>query len=213
MLLDLGFRKVSGVAVGLLLSASSPLVFGQEPTRFLLGEEQSLGIVKNVGIEVVDQVTDGCWTNVGSVENRLSAKLEQAGISTYDEPLGMNNGFNVNLVVNVVGYESSRELCAGYFQYFLEVSSAREFNDPDSESSWRILYDSRPFERGVLFTGPRNLNEQILSSADSYTDELITLVYQGRRIDRVEELSSVVGPGQSVAITREELNALFEDDE
>ncbi|MGC6520153.1 MAG: hypothetical protein ACON37_09050 [Candidatus Puniceispirillaceae bacterium] len=70
---------------------------------------------KNIEISLADDVTDGCWTNLGEVRRYAGDKLSNAGANVMKEVIGLmhpdNNNYWFN--VDVIGYRLNNGVCIG----------------------------------------------------------------------------------------------------
>lgn len=157
------------------------------PTRYI-SSDVAIGILHNAHVVILDGVTDGCWTNIEAVRNRAKAKLEQAGIRTYDERLAFQNGFTARLVISGDGFRAG-SVCVGTIRYSVRATVDNRFGDSESTGTvWSVEQDAVMFSKGGIATDGDNLNSVFLSNIDSYTDELISTIYSARRDEDVKNL-------------------------
>jgi hypothetical protein len=165
--------------------------FGHAQDVEYINYEDAIGLIHNVHVYIVDNVSGGCWTNLNAVENRVTAKLEQAGVRTYNERLAFLNGVSVQLYIEPTGYRTNSGLCVGSLAYSIGANASQTIGDVESTgTTWSVSRMSTIYQNGVTFSGPNNFNSDILEAVDSYTDELIGKIHKGRRAEAVRNLLS-----------------------
>lgn len=70
---------------------------------------------KNISVELNDDVSDGCWTNLGEVRRYAEDKLSNADANVVSEHIGplspdLNNYW---FSINVLGYRLNSGVCIG----------------------------------------------------------------------------------------------------
>ncbi|MDL4860918.1 hypothetical protein NPJ88_001075 [Halomonas elongata] len=190
--------------------STTPLALSQDD--LYISRDESLGLLYNIGIDQHDGITGNCWTNPDSTINRVTAKLEQAGIHTYDERLAITNGITANLLINTNGFRTNNGLCVGTANLSVISTASTTFGGAATDGTeWNVSHISLIFERETLFSGPKNLNEQILSQIDSFTDELIGMIYKGRRQHTVSRLIEEMPNLRSEPISQREFNKMIQN--
>lgn len=171
-----------------------------------------VGLISNLHIFSTDNVTGSCWTNISAVTNRVRAKLEQGDIATYDEPLFSMIGFNAGLNLQANGMRTDGGLCVTSFEYQVFIRTTQEIGSQElTGSTWQFRHTPIIFQRGMIATSSSNNNEQLLSSADRYTDALITSIYSARRDRNVSEILSTFPHAGDDPMTVREFNELYRE--
>ena len=175
--------------------------------------QASLGTLHSAYIVTDDQISDGCWLTPSSAHNRVTAKLEQAGITTYDEPLVLYNGFWVLINISGLGYRTENGLCVANLSFSVKTLESRTMGSEEhTGTTWTIgSIPSTLFERQVLLTGGEDLTRRITEAVDSNTDELLTRVYAGRRHSDVADMIEAFEGLTREAMTQREFNQMVEN--
>lgn len=203
-------RRSSLVFVIFSMVSGFSVAYGNTPTTHL-GKEESLGMIHHAYIAVVDQISDGCWPSPSNARNRVSSKLEQAGVSTYDEHLAMYSGFSVAIFIEGMGYRQESGGCVGHINYSVEAVYNKEFGSEEYTGRfWKLEAPALLYRNSVIYSGGQDLNDRITSSVDSFTDDLITRIYSGRRDSGVSELIDNFESLTKEAMTRREFNEFVE---
>ena len=111
---------------------------------------------KNIVVEVYDDATNGCWTNLGEVKSYAKDKLSIAGANMKNEHTGLVRPDNDNYwyTISVIGYRLNNGVCIGSIS--TELYSAvrfREFHFAYVQSETMLVNSSNG----------SNLNNQVLS--------------------------------------------------
>ncbi|MEL7252955.1 MAG: hypothetical protein AAGL23_02195 [Pseudomonadota bacterium] len=99
--------------IGLLLLCAPSTGFSQEAEKRLITWEDSLGLVKHVEMNVIDDVVGGCWKNKSSVEAEVRLLFEQSDIAVVRKPLAFNFLAAPQVELSGVGYRAGDLLCVG----------------------------------------------------------------------------------------------------
>ncbi|QNI03060.1 hypothetical protein HXW73_09015 [Halomonas sp. SH5A2] len=175
-------RSIRNTIAALVLPS---FAFAQTSPKYLFPDD-ALGLVHNAYIEVIDDVTGGCWTNSNSIKQKARLTLEQSGISVYDEPLATRFPISANVLITAHGKRSSSSTCFGTIEVKVADTASRFLGDI------ALVGDVHYFESGYIAIGP-SLNNQFLEAAESSVNELAADILSGRRNETVEALIDEYG--------------------
>lgn len=149
----------------------------------VIGVHESLGLIRNIGLIIDDQVTGKCWTNVNQIKQKTKVALEQSGIRVYGEELASISPFSTNLKINGLGGRSSAESCFGSMTIYTLKAL---------EHDWKVQieYAASNFTRSAVIKGYRSLNNQFMSYSEEVVSEFIADIIKGRRDPIVAKLLS-----------------------
>lgn len=148
-------------------------VLAQAPPNYLFGVK-ALGLVHNAAIEVVDNVTDNCWTNAEAIKQKARLTLEQSGINVYLEPLSESFPYAASIYISAYGERSPASICYGVISVSVSDTASRYIGDTPLPS--RIIY----FEDESVAMGS-DLNSQFSESAENSINTLAGTILSGRR--------------------------------
>jgi len=175
------FKYLSVAIFGAIAFASSALA--QSNDSFYVSRSKALGFIRFAELEVADQVTDNCWTNVSAIRAKTRLLLEQNGIAVVDLSGIASNFVRPYILLNVVGFSTANG-CAGYANievyYFASDAYA-------GGGGLNLRVFSRPFYRGTLFTSGQNLNDQLDEFFEGAASELLAEAIAARRDPKVDE--------------------------
>ena len=111
---------------------------------------------KNIVVEVYDDATNGCWTNLGEVKSYAKDKLSIAGANMKNEHTGLVRPDKDNYwyTISVIGYRLNNGVCIGSIN--TELYSAVRF---------RVFHFAYVQSETMLVNSSNgsNLNNQVLS--------------------------------------------------
>ena len=180
------YHLISLIMAPMLLAGCSHLSVQEDKlteSENVIGVQESLGLIRNIGLIIDDQVTGKCWTNINQIKQKTKLALEQSGIRVYGEALASISPFSINLKFDGLGGRTSAESCLGSMTiYTLKVL----------EHDWKvqIQYKASNFTRSAVIKGYKNLNNQFMSYSQEVVSELIADIITGRGDPVVAKLLS-----------------------
>ncbi|MFC4353034.1 hypothetical protein ACFOW6_15905 [Fodinicurvata halophila] len=198
------------LSTALILNAREAL--GQEsestyPTYISL--EESLGLIQNVHLEVVDDVEGGCWTNVETVRQKARLAFEQSDIRVYQEPLASTSLFTPKFLINTVGWRTERGTCVGTMNV---RSISRVYTELGKQEEFNVGVNSISFEYQATMTSIDNLNTTILDSTEQATSKFIADIISNSRNKNVSQLlNSFEGIEDAEPLTMKEYKKLIRE--
>lgn len=137
--------------------------------------DESLGLIKHVSINIQDDVTGGCWTNMNSIKQSARLKLEQSGVNVYSEQLPGDTPFAYNIDIYGSGMRRDSSTCVGSFAIRISSLGYVEF-----DSELEIAGSTLIFDAGAVGYGP-TLNKNFKEIADSQITQLSAEIISQRR--------------------------------
>lgn len=155
---------------------------------------------------MIDDVTDGCWTNVGLVESKLRLLLEQNDIQIIPD-----NSYSLmtSPTVRFVAYgHKVGGICIAHMS--LEVSGMTFTKTPETAygENW-TFWTKAPlyFSEQISNNGRGNLNDQAADFAEETGSEFVAGVLAGRRDPNVEKFfETFPNAGEPPAILDDDMN-------
>lgn len=154
--------------------------------RTYFGFSEALGLVSGVTLTVTDDVTDGCWTNVTAVENRIRADLERSRIPVVErqDELEVSNVFAPDLHFRVYG-EDDGGACIGHSSISVSYVAFHKMTPgglPIVHVDTIGLYQNESIIRS------KSLNDLVMQNATSYIDDFSAKVLASRREEKAKEI-------------------------
>lgn len=137
-----------------------------------LEPSDAIGLFDAVRLQIEDQISDGCWTNVAAVKSRIRAELERSNIAVYDEVLFSHTARTPIVLITGVGGRNDN-LCIGNFKISIYGFDYAEFGSlASSNHVFKVLAEHVYWRRSVIQSG-RSLNDMILRKAQQWIDEFV----------------------------------------
>ena len=180
------YHLISLALAPILLAGCSHLSVPEDKLtepKDVIGVQESLGLIRNIGLIIDDQVTGKCWTNINQIKQKTKLALEQSGIRVYGEALTSISPFSTNLKFDGLGGRASAESCLGSMTiYTLKVL----------EHDWKVQieYTASNFTRSAVIKGHKSLNNQFMSYSEEVISEFIADIIKGRSDPIVAKLLS-----------------------
>ena len=171
------------------------------PNRFIYSSDS--GIVNidqdtKFGIEVVDDVSDGCWLNVNSSKSRVERVLVSSGYSNI-----VAESASITIRLNSMGYSISNGTCVVVATFDVYAFDFDYFSILDV--NWIYSNQQNVFSRTVLLSGPKqNMSQRILDHFSSSIDEFIVFV----QTEKNDAMSQVIDANASDESKARILNAI-----
>lgn len=172
-------KQIYLATIGLLFTIIAPQVVAQDGEANVSNDiiivKHSPGLIRNVHLQIEDQVSDKCWTNSNQIKQKARLTLEQSGIHVYDEPLFIITPFSINLVITGLGERSDRGTCYGN----IAVQAYRKIFTDFLEA--KIGYFAVIFYQNSVALNSDNLNESFLNASDTFVSQLASDIIASRR--------------------------------
>lgn len=166
--------------------ASFAIISGPaKPEGFhFISEEDALGLITTVNIEVSDQVSDGCWTNASRVAATLRLLFEQNDVVVELDPLAFFSVPARIVRATVVGYRIGG-ICVGNAQFVVEYWSSTKIGGFNGGAEFFVSGVNTSAESSTVFANSTNLNQQLSSFFEEKAMSLVADIISARRSSSV----------------------------
>lgn len=177
------FASVVPVCAVVTVFLTSSVAHSYEGGFDVLDVDASLGLIKNVSLNVEDKVSGQCWTNADEIKQQSGELLKQSGLQVYDEPLFIIAPFSINLTIRALGERAEDGECFGS----LQVESFRK--TLVSYNGVKIQYRAANFSQSMIASGSGrgNLNQAFLQAADDFVSMFSERVDEARKLPVVSD--------------------------
>lgn len=165
------------------LFMSGPFALADTLPTNIYGND-SLGAVRYVRVVTDDQVKDGCWTNIRSVEAKVRLILEQSDIATLSENQAYPSPVAPVLYVSAFGFRSGN-LCVVHTSLEAVYSSYSSLGDSNQGATFKFVNPATNFSSSAMYTNSNNVNAQVLDFYETSTSEYAASVLSARRNEDV----------------------------
>lgn len=157
--------------------AQADTVYVSSPTN--------LGFIKHATITIVDDVTDGCWTNSEVIRSELKLALEQNNISYIDFTPAFFGPSLVEVEIYALGLRTVSGACVATAQFNVRTLVSSDLGGSEGKQRYSVSYMASLFGYSAIFSSPSHVNEQLREFVESARSEFLASVLAARRHEHI----------------------------
>ena len=149
-----------------------------------LSQSEALGLISIVNIDVSDDVSDGCWTNVSTVEAKMRLLFEQNDIEVEKDSLAFLMPAARSVSLSALGFRNGMGcvVSAAFEVRHWTSSDVGGYEElPEFSVSGLVVSYSRQY----VGTNSSNMNQQLLDFFDATATNFVADILSARRSDVV----------------------------
>ncbi len=166
------------IATGLVAPANAAILNAE------MNNADLLGLIEGVHLEMVDEVSDGCWTNIGDVQDQVRSAFEAANISVRSIETA-DSATHPALIVSARGQRVDDSYCIVQTEIRMSfVTSSRFAEASEGGDVYIINYNSvsNMFRANVAVVSNENVNAEVSTWVEQVTNALTAEINAKREL-------------------------------
>jgi hypothetical protein len=169
-----------------------------------LGFSDALGLMTHARIEIIDEVSDNCWTNANKIRATSELSLIQNDIVPLEYQPYFYHVFSPIIRIYAVGFRNA-SMCSGYIALTVQVNAESNIGGGGGSERFQIAMQGVLFERGSLATNGNNLNDHFDEFVQTAMAELIRTHLVAKRNEDVQRVWNQMSNLRQKPLSREEV--------
>jgi hypothetical protein len=152
----------------------------------VLSWDDKLGFVRNVHINLVDNVSDNCWTNATAIRSRMRLLFEQNEIAVHEEPFAFPDPMSVHVTLQAIGYRvEGSDLCAVSSVMSVSHAGFDVRGGAEGRQTFSLPFESNLSLQFGVNTSSSNVNEALSDFFEGTLSDFVADVISARRSENV----------------------------
>lgn len=154
-----------------------------------------LGLIENVHLEMIDEVADGCWTDVSNLRAHVMSILAGSGINVAQVQIA-DSALHPALVISARGGRAEGGFCIVQAEVLLTFVTHSRFASTNQNRDVTVVsYDSRTnmFRINVAAVSSENVNTEVGSWVGQVVTALATEIASKRQDPNLGPLRQRLG--------------------
>ncbi|HAR50674.1 MAG TPA: hypothetical protein DCS45_02200 [Roseovarius nubinhibens] len=147
-----------------------------------MSQDEALGLITTVNIDVSDEVSDRCWTNASSIEAKLRLLFEQNEIKVEKDELAFLVAAARSVSVRAWGYRTG-SVCVVGATFALRHWASSNMGGIDGLPEFSASGLVVAFSNSAVLSSKVNANQQLMEFFESNATNLVADIISARRSD------------------------------
>lgn len=194
----------------IFLSTSSAEAQSEDsPTYMSWGAVNALS--QNLQLNLIDDVSDNCWTNASLVRSSAFLALEQNNIFVPGYEVAFKTHVTPQADISAFGFRTNTGLCvvSAELSVWFETSDVLGGVDGKERFSFPIIVQI--FEQSAVFVHPSNVNDQLKDFYEAEFSEFIARRISMRRSNEVSRYLETYPPTEERPMSEEQFQQYLEN--
>lgn len=187
--------KIIGGLTGLLGTLALVASANAEIVSVQISPLELPGLVDSVNLEVIDDVSDGCWTGARAVRTQVTQMLEAAGIDLADGGQA-DSAFHPAMIVSAAGERVNDAYCIVQTEVRVSFVSYSQFAESNADGNVLLLgvnTISTMFRANVAIVADDHVNDEITQWVGQVVGAFTQDVATKRQMQGIQTLRQSLG--------------------
>lgn len=173
--------------------------------------ESNLGLIKNVTLNLNDDVTDECWTNADLIRSNTFLSFEQNDIFVPDYDVAFYNYNTAEGLIDAFGYRTASGICAVSAQFRIQTISSDTIGGYGSKEAFHFEHLAVLFEKNAIFTSSTTVNLQLKDFYEGAVSEFLARSISQRRNADFKRYLSIYPASGEIPMSREQWRQMIDE--